>query len=85
MTVVVLLTNRINKQHIYHSHVEITRGEGGRKAASVARCAQVRAISKERLGKFLGHLGATRVAQVDATLKVALGFIALRHGSSEHS
>jgi mRNA interferase MazF len=72
IAVVVPLTNRVNKQHIYHSQVEIRRDEGGLKADSVALCEQVRAISKERLREFLGHLGAARIAQVDAALKVAL-------------
>jgi mRNA-degrading endonuclease toxin of MazEF toxin-antitoxin module len=58
------LTNRVNKQHIYHSQVEIKRGEGGLKVDSVVRCEQVR--------EFLGHFGATRIAQVDTTLTVAL-------------
>jgi mRNA-degrading endonuclease toxin of MazEF toxin-antitoxin module len=74
----VSLTSRVNKQHIDHSQdidhsqVEIRRGEGGLKAESVALCEQVRAISKERLGEFLGHLGATRMARGRRHTEVAL-------------
>jgi mRNA interferase MazF len=70
--VVVPLTNRVNKQHIYHSQVEIKRGEAGLKADSVALCEQVRVLSKERFRDFLGHLDPSLIAQVDAALKVAL-------------
>jgi mRNA interferase MazF len=72
VAIVVPLTNRVNKQRIYHSQVEIDRGEAGLKTDSVALCEQVRAISKERLRDFLGHLEASRISQVDAALKIAL-------------
>jgi mRNA interferase MazF len=72
VAVVVPLTNRNNKQHIYHSQIEIRRGEAGLKTDSVALCEQVRAISQERLRDFLGHLSVARIAQVDAALRIAL-------------
>jgi mRNA interferase MazF len=72
IAVVVPLTTRTNKDYIYQSQVEIKRGEAGLKVDSVAMCEQVRAVSKERLKEVIGHLEATRIAQVDAALRIAL-------------
>jgi mRNA interferase MazF len=72
VAVVVPLTNRDNKDSLYHSQVEIKRGEGGLRVDSVAMCEHVRAVSIERIRGFLGHLDASRIAQIDAALKIAL-------------
>jgi mRNA interferase MazF len=72
IAVVVPLTTRSNKDRVYQSQVEIKQGEAGLKVDSVAMCEQVRAVSKERLRGFLGHLEPSRIAQVDAALRIAL-------------
>jgi mRNA interferase MazF len=70
--VVVPLTRRIHKRHIYQSQVEIAAGVGGLTADSVALCEQVRAIAKTRLGQQSGRLPSNVLSQVNASLKIAL-------------
>jgi mRNA interferase MazF len=72
LAVVVPLTTRSNRDYIYHSQVEVKRGEAGLKVDSIAMCEHVRAVSKERLRGFMGHLDAPRIAEVDAALRMAL-------------
>jgi mRNA interferase MazF len=70
--IIVPVTDRSNKKHIYPSHVEIRMGDGGLTCDSVALCEQVRAISITKLQRFLGHLSNQRMSQVNASLKIAL-------------
>lgn len=70
--VIVPLTDRANKKKIYPSHVILKAGEGGLKLESVALAEQVRAISKTRLLKQLGHLAPQSITAVAAALKIAL-------------
>lgn len=72
VVIIVPVTSRTNKSHIYPSHVEMKVGEGGLTADSVALCEQVRAIARSRLQKHLGHLSTQRVSQVNAALKITL-------------
>jgi mRNA interferase MazF len=70
--VVVPITSRTNKKHIYQSHVELKIGEGGLTADSVALCEQVRACAQARLRDYVGHLSPARMSQINAALKIAL-------------
>jgi mRNA interferase MazF len=70
--IIVPLTSRANKKTLYPSHAELKMGEAGLTADSVALCEQVRAISKTKLQKHLGHLSNQRMSQVNAALKIAL-------------
>jgi len=70
--IIVPITSRINKKQLYPSHVEMNMGEAGLTADSVVLCEQVRAISRTRLQKQLGHLSIQRISQVNAALKIAL-------------
>ena len=53
-------------------HIEIPEGEGGLVKDSVAHCAQIRAISKERIGKKIGELDKHYMAKISKSLKIAL-------------
>jgi mRNA interferase MazF len=70
--IIVPITARANKKHIYKSHVELKMGEAGLSCDSVALCEQVRAISQNRLQDQLGSLTAARMSQLSAALKIAL-------------
>jgi mRNA interferase MazF len=70
--VIVPITSRSNKKQLYPSHVEMKMGEAGLTADSVVLCEQVRAISRTRLQKYLGHTSNQRMSQVNASLKIAL-------------
>jgi mRNA interferase MazF len=72
VVVIVPVTSRSNKTHIYPSQVEIAIGVGGLRANSVALCEQVRAIAKTRLERQLGRLPSNVVSQISAALKIAL-------------
>jgi len=72
IVIVVPVTSRTNKTRLYPSHVELKIGEGGLTADSVALCEQVRSISRERLGDYLGNLPKPKVSQINASLKIAL-------------
>ena len=61
-----------NCPRIYPSQVVVKAGHGGLTKDSVAMTEQVRAISKKRLGKFLGRLSPEKMAGVSAALKIAL-------------
>jgi mRNA interferase MazF len=57
---------------VYPSQIEIRAGEGGLRKDSVALGEQIRAISKARLAKQLGHLPVPAMAKLNAALKIAL-------------
>lgn len=72
VVIIVPLTTRSNKKHIYPSQVEMKVGEAGLTSDSVALCEQARAISKTRLLRNFGHLSTQKMSQVRASLKIAL-------------
>jgi mRNA interferase MazF len=72
VVIIVPVTSRSNKIRIYPTHVELRISEGGLTSDSVALCEQVRAISRDRLARHLGQLPAAKVAQINASLKIAL-------------
>ncbi len=53
-------------------HIAIDRNEGGLKKLSVAHCAQIRAVDKERLMQKNGNLTAQKMKEIDAGIKLAL-------------
>jgi len=54
------------------NRVQINEFEGGLKRISIALCEQVRAISKDRLGRRWGALSHATLAKVDRALLIAL-------------
>lgn len=72
VVIIAPLTKRANKTRILPCHVELKIDEGGVTMDSVVLCEQVRAIAVSRLGKHLGHLPNSRIAQINAALKIAL-------------
>jgi mRNA interferase MazF len=72
IVVIVPLSKRENHARIYPSQIEIRAGVGGLRKDSVAMGEQVRAISKTRLTKSIGHLPSPVIAKLNAALKIAL-------------
>lgn len=72
VVVVVPVTGKENCARVYPSQIEIRAGEGGLRKDSVALGEQIRAISKARLAKQLGHLPVPAMAKLNAALKIAL-------------
>jgi mRNA interferase MazF len=72
VVIIVPITSRSNKSRLYPSHVELKLGDGGLTADSVALCEQVRSISRERLGDYLGNIPKPKLSQINASLKIAL-------------
>jgi mRNA interferase MazF len=72
VVIVVPVTGRENKKKIYPSQLEIKANDGGLTKDSVALCEQIRAISKTRLKKHLGHLSNRTLSLLNATLKITL-------------
>lgn len=72
VVIIVPVTDRKKKPKIYPSQVILQAGEGGLPIDSVALGEQVRAISKTRLVKQLGHLAPHSVTAIGVALKVAL-------------
>lgn len=72
VVVVVPITDAAHKARLYPSHVRLSAGSGGLTKESVVLCEQVRAISKDRLGKALGNLVRSELASVEAALKITL-------------
>lgn len=72
IVVIVPLTGKENKRKTYPTHLEVRAGEGGVDKDSVALCEQIRSISKSRLKVRVGHLPASKVSLLNATLKITL-------------
>jgi len=72
VVIVVPVTRRGNRKHIYPSQIEIPAGTGGLTADSVAQCEQVRAIAKTRMVKPLGRLPFQLMSEINVCLKTAL-------------
>ena len=72
VVIVVPITGLEHKTRIYPSQVVVRAGTGGLTKDSIALCEQVRAISKERLARHLGHLPGSLMAAVDDAMKIAL-------------
>jgi mRNA interferase MazF len=56
------------------SCVQITAGEGGLTADSVALCHQLRVLDKTRLTKKLGKLSDSRINEIEECVLYTLGF-----------
>ncbi len=72
VVVVVPVTDRANKNTIYPSHVILKAGEGGLTKESVVLGEQVRAISKTRLIRYMGHLSGPATNQIASALRIVL-------------
>lgn len=72
VVIIVPVSGKENHSRIYPSQVEIRSGDGGLRKDSVAMCEQVRAISKTRLTKGLGHLPNPVIVKINAALRIAL-------------
>jgi mRNA interferase MazF len=55
------------------THVGVVPPEGGLTKPSVVMAEQVRAVSKDRLGRRLGTLRPTTMGQVEENLRLLLG------------
>lgn len=72
VVIIVPVTDRANKKHLYPSHVELKMGDANLTCDSVAVCEQVRAIARSRLVKSIGHLSTQKMSQINGSLKLAL-------------
>ncbi len=72
VVIAVPFTGRENCPRIYPSQVLVKAGTGGLAKDSVALGEQVRAISKKRLVKYVGHLPPELMTQISAALRIAL-------------
>ena len=72
VVVIVPLTDAGNPTRIYPSHVRISKGSGGLRKDSVAKCEQIRAIAVSRLLTFWGKLANSEIAQIEQAIRTAL-------------
>jgi mRNA interferase MazF len=72
VVIAIPLTGLEHCPHIYPSQVLIRGGVGGLAKDSVALGEQVRAISKKRLCRHMGHIPPGLMTQVSVALKIAL-------------
>jgi mRNA interferase MazF len=69
LVVVLPITSRDKKQPI---HVPVKPPEGGLTMLSFIKCDDIRSVSKERLGKFLGTVTARTIADVELRIRILL-------------
>jgi mRNA interferase MazF len=67
-------TNARNCSRIYPSQLLLRKGIGGLTVDSVAMCEQVRAITKDRLGRHLGKLDPHSLRALEERIRIALDF-----------
>jgi mRNA interferase MazF len=65
-------TDRENLGTLYPSHVLLPKGTGGLTMDCVALCEQVRAISVDRLLRYMGALPAAYLAAIEEALRTVL-------------
>jgi mRNA interferase MazF len=74
LVMVVPLTSKIAKSTNIPAHIRVDPPEAGLKTPSVILCDQLRAVSKERLGKAAwGTVSAATLAEVETALRMLLG------------
>jgi mRNA interferase MazF len=74
LVMVAPLTSKIAKSKNIPAHIRVDPPEGGLKTASVILCDQLRAVSKDRLGKAAwGTVSAGTLAAVETALRMLLG------------
>jgi mRNA interferase MazF len=74
LVMAVPLTSKVAKSKNIPAHIRIDPPEGGLKTPSAILCDQLRAISKDRLGKSSwGTVSAETLADVEKVLRVLLG------------
>jgi len=70
--IIVPTTDSSNIKKQYPQNVNLKKGAGGLTMDSTVLCGQMRAISKERLVEFLGHLPDEDLGMVDEAMLIAL-------------
>lgn len=72
VVIAVPVTGLEHKTRVYPSQVVVPARTAGLTKDSVVLCEQVRAISKERLSRHLGHLPEPIMAVVDEAIRITL-------------
>ena len=72
VVVVVPISRRGGRKHVYPSQLELPEGAAGLTYGSIAQCEQVRAISKSRLVQPMGRLSERAMAGLNECLKITL-------------
>jgi mRNA interferase MazF len=62
-------TDRENLEELYPSHVELKKGIGGLTKDSVALCEQARAVSVDRLVRYMGKLPLEHLEKIEQALR----------------
>jgi mRNA interferase MazF len=76
VVIIVPITTYTGKKKIYPSHCLIKASmENGLNQDSIAKCEQIRAITKSRLSQKRGILESNYLMQIDAALKITLFLI----------
>jgi len=65
-------TDRANIEELAPSHVLLKKGEGGLTKDSVALCEQIRAVSVDRLLRYMGRLDSVKFEQIEDALRITL-------------
>ena len=74
LVMTVPLTSKVGKSKNIPAHIPVAPPEGGLKTPSVILCDQLRAMSKDRLGKVpWGVVSASTIAEVENVLRLLLG------------
>lgn len=72
LVVAVPATDAEHIEELYPSHVKLKRGIGGLTKDSVALCEQVRAISVDRLVRYMGTLPREDMEKIEEALRIVL-------------
>lgn len=70
-TIVAAITSTLKP---YPVTVVLAKGEAGLSSASMVNLAQILTVDKARLRRRLGALSTARMAEVEAAIRVSLGF-----------
>jgi mRNA interferase MazF len=74
LVLVIPLTSKVAKSKNIPAHISVQPPEAGLKTPSAILCDQLRAISKDRLGKAAwGRVSGTTLAAVEREVRVLLG------------
>jgi mRNA-degrading endonuclease toxin of MazEF toxin-antitoxin module len=66
------LTDADNPNRTYPSHVWLSKGSGGLRKDSIAKCEQIRAIAVSRLIALWGTLTRMQVQEIENAIRITL-------------
>jgi mRNA interferase MazF len=72
VVVIIPLTDADNPKRTYPSHVWLSKGSGGLRKDSIAKCEQIRAIAVSRLIALWGTLTKMQVQEIENAVRITL-------------